>query len=1024
MAYLNFLTLLFAISFANCPDVSGCYTLSFDSSSFSKLVPVDSTNCAYHIFGGKKANGVDGLRVSNPTHARFNTIDGNHHLFMGEYSTDLSSWSNDRANRRTTEATQPGGFTGKATIHWSNNGIYIDEGWENIEGCNPNPATCQRREVGRPGSCGGTSVPDGWFDHAMCCLQASNCRSMEYVIEHLDWRQQDGRTPSNDPFHWGTDSVYEPCTPNETGCADTLYKSVQGNERPNYSDCTSIPEETPYMKLVMGSNVDYFKPIEGKSWCEMLNARNLHLWSSDGENWVQPTYFSTHWGGSAALYPADGRNYLSFWGSASQVGGCCHNALADTAAWGRSFEIYIPKCESFESVQDCGSDLYRVHFNDRDHNCQDYCASIGSVCVGAWDEERNNCVKAPEAHDVITNGAITCQTQAQHVNWLGGVSTPDMLCQCREAYTGEPHFCDVYQDPHVKTWHKQFVETSPKIDLDSNNRPKNSGEYVLFEYGAYRVSVISNMDTYSQKLIVQKNGNMFYLFDGLTGERTISPGYTSQITDKGALDFEKQYILPHWARAYGAGYEYRVLLFWEIPLKIIFVQKIDERCPTCSASDKDTKGNIVDITLRWEEDIDLVTGVCGIATYPDAAQYKIADYVRHQRLLRRNLQIDSTPETCETLSKCCGRLQRDASAFESCLLDNHPTCCADSGADAGTCCGTFVQDAPRCTADSCDEGQRCNFADGYCYPDSEVADIVTFKGSCNGTVDLNLDDAYCEVADGALHCEPVLITDQCPGDGTGIAYLVKSMGMVHFSEQCTLEWYAEYSCTPPKIQCPVLMNNASVETSFAQVGALGASGDSFHSTTQYISIENCADACYRNAECIAFSFARPSENPTKDFQCAFYDSVVPTTTEGSKIFCKDSNAPIVGEIKRLQEFGPVSDCDEFVPLLRSGVATLARVALRNVEAEVADCPQGIFNYVIKADSMTVFNQLQNMDEDEFASQLSELLGAHGLETTVAPSTSTETPTIQTTSIKIADPDESSAISASFLFASIFFAWWM
>ena len=41
--------------------------------------------------------------------------------------------------------------------------------------------------------------------------------------------------------------------------------------------CSLIPEDAPYLKLKMGEVVDYFKPIEGKTICEMLNSKIYHL---------------------------------------------------------------------------------------------------------------------------------------------------------------------------------------------------------------------------------------------------------------------------------------------------------------------------------------------------------------------------------------------------------------------------------------------------------------------------------------------------------------------------------------------------------------------------------------------------------------------------------------------------------------------------------------------------------------------------------------------------------------------------
>ena len=93
----------------------------------------------------------------------------------------------------------------------------------------------------------------------------------------------------------------------------------------------------------MGSNVDYFKPIPGKSFCEMLQSYKFHQWSPDGKNWVIPTYYDRHLGGSAGGFPTDGRTSLPFWGWGmnfnNNAGGCCHYTKDSRADWGRAFEL-------------------------------------------------------------------------------------------------------------------------------------------------------------------------------------------------------------------------------------------------------------------------------------------------------------------------------------------------------------------------------------------------------------------------------------------------------------------------------------------------------------------------------------------------------------------------------------------------------------------------------------------------------------------------------------------------------------
>ena len=89
----------------------------------------------------------------------------------------------------------------------------------------------------------------------------------------------------------------------------------------------------------MGSVVDYFKPITGKTFCEMLQGYKLHQWSSNGLIWQIPNYYTGHLGGSAYNYPTDGRSHLSFWGGHGNKGGCCHSSYSDGGAWKRAFKI-------------------------------------------------------------------------------------------------------------------------------------------------------------------------------------------------------------------------------------------------------------------------------------------------------------------------------------------------------------------------------------------------------------------------------------------------------------------------------------------------------------------------------------------------------------------------------------------------------------------------------------------------------------------------------------------------------------
>ena len=90
----------------------------------------------------------------------------------------------------------------------------------------------------------------------------------------------------------------------------------------------------------MGAVIDYFRPIQGKTYCEMLRSHKFHQWSSDGSNWVTPKYYHHRYGGSAKYYPNDGRQYLSFWGGYGNQGGCCATSYGNGASWQQSFQLF------------------------------------------------------------------------------------------------------------------------------------------------------------------------------------------------------------------------------------------------------------------------------------------------------------------------------------------------------------------------------------------------------------------------------------------------------------------------------------------------------------------------------------------------------------------------------------------------------------------------------------------------------------------------------------------------------------
>ena len=60
--------------------------------------------------------------------------------------------------------------------------------------------------------------------------------------------------------------------------------------------------------LTTGRVADFFRPVKGACFCEMLTSHTKHEWSNDGVNWVVPHYHPTASnnkfnGGSAPNWP-------------------------------------------------------------------------------------------------------------------------------------------------------------------------------------------------------------------------------------------------------------------------------------------------------------------------------------------------------------------------------------------------------------------------------------------------------------------------------------------------------------------------------------------------------------------------------------------------------------------------------------------------------------------------------------------------------------------------------------------------
>ena len=106
---------------------------------------------------------------------------------------------------------------------------------------------------------------------------------------------------------------------------------------------------------------DFFRPVEGATFCEMLQSHDKHEWSADGVVWVDITFWDNSYsinGGSANWWPRDNgldldeRYHLSFWGAdlnSGHSGGCCSSSISENltypslsgqdAFWGQPFTL-------------------------------------------------------------------------------------------------------------------------------------------------------------------------------------------------------------------------------------------------------------------------------------------------------------------------------------------------------------------------------------------------------------------------------------------------------------------------------------------------------------------------------------------------------------------------------------------------------------------------------------------------------------------------------------------------------------
>ena len=98
---------------------------------------------------------------------------------------------------------------------------------------------------------------------------------------------------------------FPPHHPHPVPCALPLnHLHVSAKCRPVIFGKLPVPH---YFVVIMGEVIDFFKPLEGATFCEMLHSHDKHQWSSDGLTWTTPTY--SKWegdhGSSADYWPRD-----------------------------------------------------------------------------------------------------------------------------------------------------------------------------------------------------------------------------------------------------------------------------------------------------------------------------------------------------------------------------------------------------------------------------------------------------------------------------------------------------------------------------------------------------------------------------------------------------------------------------------------------------------------------------------------------------------------------------------------------
>jgi len=162
---------------------------------------------------------------------------------------------------------------------------------------------------------------------------------------------------------------YGPATPSPTPCnkqpvlkqGGILLSDVAGNALTHVdfwkTECARIPSSAKYISMNMGNVVDYYKPRDGKSFCDLLTVPNAHMWSSDAANWMIVETYGNQLGGSSAGWlndnreECDKRSMLNGWGMpypAGQATGTSgghgssdyNQRYTNVNGWGNAFKIF------------------------------------------------------------------------------------------------------------------------------------------------------------------------------------------------------------------------------------------------------------------------------------------------------------------------------------------------------------------------------------------------------------------------------------------------------------------------------------------------------------------------------------------------------------------------------------------------------------------------------------------------------------------------------------------------------------